>query len=164
MAKYLSTFFRQYTSDFAHQVETTLTLDTNQANAPLGYNASKEIPVTADFSTIDPAVSGSPSLGYLYNWVQGGAIADDATVHMMVELITPDTAGQDVVIALIDKDTLAAASGNESYIYLTNAGDMAYFTHTTINDTESNNPPAVIAGIDGGTGDAVIRWSVYYEV
>ena len=163
MAKYFSTFFRQYTSDFVHQVESTLTLDSNPAATPVGYIATKEIPVTADFSTVDPAASGSPSLGYLYNWVQGGAISDNATIHMMAELITPDTSGQDVVIALIDKDTLPSASGNESYIYLSNAGDMAYFTHTTISDTESNNPPAVIAGIDGGTGDAVIRWSVYYE-
>lgn len=159
MATQFSTFFRQFSDDFVHVSSPAITTDTNPVATPIGVAATKFINVTANNTT----VVATPSRGVLYNYVQGAGLPADTTLHFMAELITPDASGYDVVIGLIGQETAATLTASRASFYLINAGDLAYFTYTTTADTETNNTPIVIAGLDGGAGSAVIKWAVYYE-
>lgn len=165
MATQFSTFFRQFSDDFVHVSSPAITTDTNPVATPIGVAATKFINVTADIATVLPSAGGKASRGVLYNYVQGAGLPPDTTLHFMAELITPDTSGNDypVVIGLIGQETAGTLLNGEASFYLINAGDLAYFTYTTTADTETNNTPIVVAGLDGGAGSAIIKWAVYYE-
>ena len=166
MATQFSTFFRQFSDDFVHVSLPAITTDTNPVATPIGVAATKFINVTADIASVFPSSSGAASLGVLYNYVQGAGLPSNTTLHFMAELITPDTSGNDysVVIGLIGQESNTDLTDGEAAFYLINAGDLAYFTYTTVTgDTDTDNTPIVVAGLDGGAGSAVIKWAVYYE-
>jgi hypothetical protein len=164
MATQFSTFFRQFSDDFVHVSSPAITTDTNPVATPIGVAATKFVNVTADIDTVSPSAGGKASLGVLYNYVQGAGLPSNTTLHFMAELITPDASGKDVVIGLIGRESAATLLLSEAAFYLVNAGDLAYFTYTTVTtDTDTDNTPILVAGLDGGTGNAVIKWAVYYE-
>ena len=162
MATQFSTFFRQFSDDFVHVSSPAITTDANEVATPIGVAATKFVNVTANIAT----VAATPSRGVLYNYVQGAGLPSNTTLHFMAELITPDTSGNNypVVISLIGQETAATLTLSRAAFYLIDAGDLAYFTYTTVTtDTDTNNTPILVAGLEGGTGNAVIKWAVYYE-
>jgi len=164
MATSFSTFFRQFTDEFVHVKGGTITTSDNPVNAPVGLLTTKNIKVSEDISNILPSAGGDFSLGLLYNIENADLLAANQTLHFFFEVITPDTNGNDIAIALVDRATNAEYTGSEHYHYLAEAGDCVYFPFTKASDNELDEYPLVLAGILSGTGDAVIRFSVYYEL